>query len=100
MIAWWWIKRYDLHKLLAKLGGVGGSFVASHLVVLTTTQEYREWWERLYMTAPVITNVPAFERLVTAWFALIWIAGEHIWTRFTITSQNKPAVNPPRGDTQ
>jgi hypothetical protein len=87
---WWFIKRYDLHRLAAKLGGVGGSFVASHLVWLTTTSDYANMWHKIFMTPPTITDIPAFERMVTAWFALLWIAGEHFYQRFTVTSQTKP----------
>jgi hypothetical protein len=87
---WWFIKRYDLHRLAAKLGGVGGSFVASHLVWLTTTTDYANAWHKIYMNPPTITDIPAFERMVSFYFALGWLALEHFWNRFTVTSQTKP----------
>jgi hypothetical protein len=94
-----WIKQNDIHRLFAKLGGVGGSFVASHLVWLTTTPDYASFWKKLYMTAPTITDIPAFERMVAFYFALGWIGIEHFWQRFTVTPQTKLAANPPKGVT-
>ncbi len=74
------IKRYDLHKLFTKLGGVGGSFVASHFVWLTTTPNYAHFWNKIYMSAPTITNVPAFEKMVALYFSIGWLFIEHfIW---------------------
>jgi hypothetical protein len=95
---WSWIKQNDIHRLLAKVGGVGGSFVASHLVWLTTTPDYASFWAKMFMTAPIITNVPAFENRVSFWFALAWISLEHFYQRFNVIQ--KPAVNPPEGATK
>lgn len=80
-----WLSKMEAGKLLAKLGGVGGSFVASHLVALTTTPAYVNWWGKFYLTAPAITNIPAFEKLIGTWFALIWICLEHWYQRVTET---------------
>lgn len=87
----WFLKRFDMGKLLTKLGGVGGSFVASHLVTLTTTPAYANWWAKIYMTAPQITNIPAFEEMVGIYFGMAWLIVEHMYQRW-----NNPAVNPPQ----
>jgi hypothetical protein len=91
------LDRYDLGKLLTKLGGVGGSFVASHLVALTTTPDYANFWSKLYLTAPTITNVPAFEKMVGTYFALIWIGLEHFYWRVQGTpTQHQRADDAPK----
>jgi hypothetical protein len=89
------VRRYDLTKLVRKLGGVGGSFVASHFVWLTTTPDYAHFWSRLYMTAPTITDVQAFEKMVSAWFALSYLVIEHAYSRFEITPQERRVATPP-----
>lgn len=78
----WYLKRFDMGKLLTKLGGVGGSFVASHLVALTMTDDYAHFWAKLYMTAPKIMDVPAFEKMVGIYFGMVWIVLEHFYQRW------------------
>lgn len=96
-----WLKDIEAGKLLAKLGGIGGSFVASHLVALTTTPDYAHFWAKLYLTAPTITDIPAFEKLIGTSFALAWIAGEHFFQRITETPKNHiRADDPPKGETK
>jgi len=80
-VAMFFLKKYDLHKLFIKLGGVGGSFVASHLVALTATPNYTQFWARFYLSAPTITDVPAFEKMVGTYFALAWLMLEHFYWR-------------------
>jgi hypothetical protein len=89
------IKRYDFGKLLTKLGGVGGSFIASHFVALTTTPAYASWWARIYMTAPQITDVPAFEKMVTVYFSLGWLILEHMYQRISTTAPKPPEGSQP-----
>jgi len=76
------------------MGGVGGSFVASHLVTLTTTPAYANWWAKIYLTAPQITDVPKFEEMVGIYFGMGWLILEHLYQRWEGTS----AGIPPKGD--
>lgn len=90
-LAGWYLKRFDAGKLLTKLGGVGGSFVASHLVALTTTPQYAHFWNKLYLTAPTITDIPSFEKMVGTYFALGWLVLEHFYQR--VGEPNVPGGN-------
>lgn len=91
-IAMWFLKRYDIGKLLAKIGGSGGVFLGTHLVTLTTTPQYASWWAKIYMTPPQITNVPAFEKMVTFYFLVGWLALEHFYQRM-----EAPSATPTEG---
>lgn len=79
--AWKGFLEFEFPRLITKVIGVFGSFLASHLMTLTTTVAYTDFWLRWGMSVPVVTNSALFEQKVGLTITAVWLVIEHLFWR-------------------
>jgi len=77
-----WFQDWEVSHLGSKVLGIGSSWMASKLAVLTTTSDYAHFWASWSLTAPTIIDKGAFEAKITTTLGMLWLMIDHFGWKF------------------
>jgi len=77
-----WLQDWEVSHFATKAVGIFSSFIASKLVIITTTPEYAHFWASWSLTAPSIVDKGVFEAKLSTTLGIAWLAMDHFVWKF------------------